>query len=756
MSAIPTIRETVAVTSFAGRNVPRPPTVTFGTAPAGSGVVCAVLGGEGMAGLAVLTGSRVVCSGAFSSGVHPSAATAITEQMIVIRMVSVLDSSVRNSRTLRGGEREPSRSTAWCDLRSGLTESQKRAKDVRICLTAAITRRKGIWRSPRLPASHQGLSQLSAPRRAITVERGHRIACVRRMKTPSRVPAAPRASQWRSRPWARGPVALHTLRKVALWSLATCLGAEALYVVAANLALGPLLADAARGAGVTLEYASAYTVIPGRVRMSEIHIADPGVGVRISAARARISLHLSDLFRRKPHLAELHATGVRVALGAPFVAVARVDPPGALIAAGFIAGGSDERAREPAMPHVRIDAFDATVDAVTFPAAAIDGTIRVAGEALAMTEAGLTMGRGSIDLTHGSLSASGATLAEELHGHIDAAIAPVSVAGEPRDTLARTTGRLDVEGDVVAIGGIMRLAPIPARGRITVTSTLAYGVLGDASHASLDLDRVTLTVFGRRLALEDGLRATLGVAAAPQGAEPRMAARVVGRVEAKNATLSGEDEEGEATALEDVAVTVGTADTQEARDLHVSASRARVNVGGASLTAAISASGCLERLDAGVGRIRGGEVEARELVISSEGVDTAPLDARFSHGAVKLGADIGVIADGHLHARGGTLKAFLDLAGAPPAMHLAVSALEEQPIELDADLARGPARLALEGVVLRSGALSARGAYASAGGRTHAAFVVSYGGLEVGLDRADGRTESRINPPDGWLTAHAP
>jgi hypothetical protein len=116
---------------------------------------------------------------------------------------------------------------------------------------------------------------------------------------------------WKAWSWWRRMIA------VVAGSLALAVGLLVLYGLTANLLIRTRLLRALINHGpdtISVEYASAYSLLPGRVRVRDLRIRDRGVATEwvISLERGRGSISLVDLLRKRFHTTRIRGSGLSI------------------------------------------------------------------------------------------------------------------------------------------------------------------------------------------------------------------------------------------------------------------------------------------------------------------------------------------------------------------------------------------------------------------------------------------------------------
>ncbi|HEV8201916.1 MAG TPA: hypothetical protein VGS03_18035, partial [Candidatus Polarisedimenticolia bacterium] len=118
-------------------------------------------------------------------------------------------------------------------------------------------------------------------------------------------------NRWLAGPWWRRSLA------VVAGALLLATGLLAVYVLAANLLLRTRLLRALINDGpdkIWIDYSSAYSLSPGRVRVRDLRIRDRGVATEwvITLDEGRGSIRLTDLLRRRFHTTRIRGRGLAV------------------------------------------------------------------------------------------------------------------------------------------------------------------------------------------------------------------------------------------------------------------------------------------------------------------------------------------------------------------------------------------------------------------------------------------------------------
>ncbi|MEO8798556.1 MAG: hypothetical protein ABI551_11785, partial [Polyangiaceae bacterium] len=297
----------------------------------------------------------------------------------------------------------------------------------------------------------------------------------------------------------------------------------------------------------------------------------------------------------------------------------------------------------------------------------------------------------------------------------------------------------------------------PRVGKIHVSLAIEKGVISRLSELRAESPAIELRAGNGAVAtLPGGLVITAGTS-------PSDDTRIQLTVHAPNVTLASSDPAEPSDTLDHVALTVdgGKADLAAprpaSRTLDFSAEHAVLHEEGAT-TLSAKLRGSLEiaagPLDADGLVANGGELEATGVVVDRPpSTEHAPFGVRVLLANGQISKDAGVSFSGKLKADGPDAGALLNLFGTAPAVQLALGSIQDKPFTLDASISRGPDKLWLRGVRIESNGVTLEGAYSRRAATQHAAFVVTYRHLPLGVSIVDGIVHVVLAPPPSWLAA---
>lgn len=229
--------------------------------------------------------------------------------------------------------------------------------------------------------------------------------------------------------WAR--VRKRDIAIVARRVVYVLVGMELVYIVAANALLrsNGVVAAVETAQGVKLNYASAYTVVPGHVHLKKLRFRfeDYNVQFQVLLERATLDLNLSDLIRRKFHAHSLLAEGVSFRMrhkshavgtnGLRFAAYPKIE--------GFADPPLYYGVKSPSTPDAEYNAWQIQIENVVAQVAELwvleyryagDGEAR--GSFLVKPERLVQVDPASLRLRGGSLSVGDALVARRMTGNI--------------------------------------------------------------------------------------------------------------------------------------------------------------------------------------------------------------------------------------------------------------------------------------------------------------------------------------------------
>jgi hypothetical protein len=263
---------------------------------------------------------------------------------------------------------------------------------------------------------------------------------------------------------------------VVAGSLALAFGLLVVYGLTANLLIRTRLLRALINHGpdsISLEYGSAYSLLPGRVRVRDLRIRDRGVATEwlISLDRGRGSISLVDLLRKRFHTTRIRGSGLSIRVRS------RLTPdqatPDRLAFLPPIAGFPAPKLRDPGeeapLPTghewiVRLD--DVAVDAVGeiwVNEYHYTGDATLTGGMLLHPRLRFEVFPTALEVKSGTLRLSEEPLAAALQAHLDGVIHPYDLRHAPGDAAllamtgeGRATGRIE---SIHFLNGLLNTPP---------------------------------------------------------------------------------------------------------------------------------------------------------------------------------------------------------------------------------------------------------------------------------------------------------
>jgi hypothetical protein len=570
-------------------------------------------------------------------------------------------------------------------------------------------------------------------------------------------------------------------RRAGVAAVLVIVGVAVVYLAGANLALAWVAHRGDRSAGVSFRFASAYTVVPGRVHVEQLHLS--GVadgGWRADVARADLKVGLLDLLTRtaRLHQARLDGVSVEIDVDPGEVAFASAPAPrdphrlagsilGASLATVGAVGGVDDRpaSRKAAVDgELRIDEVEASVRSLSFHGVRVAGEVDVEhAQMLVLRRVGTTLEAAHVEV-HGATVADGdETVLRDLEGRLDLGIAPDRGAAAP--LLSRLKLRVELSGRLASPSPLLSSAALKAAdvdGVAHVVGTLSAGIIEPSSRLGVEIRHAKLaepSEVRNGLELPQGLSATLEAPPAPASrlrltlSAPRL---VVHSLRAAAATTA-DTFDGVTVSADAWPTTVG-APSSSAREVSWKAESALVWEGGTSLAGAVGGHFQLTQHGSDPSALLAGTgaLEATDVVAQSPGAaKAAPFTADVQLTSAVLARDGGLTVAGHVHAQGADADTVLTLLDAKPAVRLALGSLDGQAFTLDAALRRTPDTLDLEDVALSSHGAQVNGVFVRHLAEERAAFVLRYGAIPLGVSLRDGAGSVIFDPAPGWLAAES-
>lgn len=597
-----------------------------------------------------------------------------------------------------------------------------------------------------------------------------------RVRSEALPPKRDRGEHRRARWLPRGRPA-----RAVVFVVAAAIALELLYLVGGNLGLRWASRRVALKSGVSVDYASGYTLVPGRVHLTDLQlggVADSGWRAR--SATADIVVGLGDLVTLTSHLERVRMTGVAVELGLPPSAVVslvsspRRTPQANHVATGLVpasllaalAGEGSEGSKEaevadPSASLLRVDDAVASVTELTYGGRKLDGDLEVHANGLVLRRVGTTLAHADLHVVDAALASGDEPVARHLHGQIDVRIDP----DETRPIVGRASAHVKVDGELVSVAPLLSLAGLDSAGthagELHAAGALDHGVVAAGSELRAEASPFDLhDAAGDVVSLPGGLVVSVGAEPTPH--------RLHFKLRAPKVVLASSDPGKGGDSLEGVLVDVDGGEANLAspraavRGLTWAAKRAVVHEGASILSAALHGSLQIAAgpLDAAGIVAESGELEASDVRLdeptstsTSASTEHAAFGARLLLSSGKISKEGGLVFGGQVKASGPDAGVLLSLFGASPAIRLALGSLTDKPFTMNGTLARHPRRLALEDVHLESNGVSVDGAYYRRDDSRRAAFVVTYGRLPLGVSIVDGADHVVFAPPSDWLAA---
>jgi hypothetical protein len=236
---------------------------------------------------------------------------------------------------------------------------------------------------------------------------------------------------------------------VVAGALTLSVGLLAAYGIAANLLIQTRLLRALINHGpdtISVEYDSAYSLLPGRVRVRGLRIRDRGVATEwvIGLDRGRGSISLVDLLRKRFHTTRIRGSGLTVRVRS------RLTPeqatPGRLAFLPPIAGFPAPRLRDPGergpLPTgrewtIRLDDVDVAVGEIWVNEYHYTGDATLTGAMLLRPRLRFEVFPTALEVRSGTLRLSEEPLAASLKAHLDGVIHPYDLRHAPGDAVLR-------------------------------------------------------------------------------------------------------------------------------------------------------------------------------------------------------------------------------------------------------------------------------------------------------------------------------
>ncbi len=371
----------------------------------------------------------------------------------------------------------------------------------------------------------------------------------------------------------------------------------------------------------------------------------------------------------------------------------------------------------------------------------LSGTIHVDVRDLAVDGSQLSFDATST-VSAGAIDSAGETLANNLTG---------SIAFRIRDGDAGT-GSVDVRGTFLSMAPLASLASLIATqdpGTVRIVGSVKAGVVQPSSEIVADTTHATLKdARGGSADYPRGLTITFGVTPT-SSRELRLA------ITTPQVVFGSADAGHSPDVFDDFELAAPAGDTNlslnpmEMRTLTWSTSHARIHEGGAMLSG--KAFGTF-RSEVGHAKrmASSGTIQANDIVVEGEG-DRAPFDALLSIERLEVSREEGMAIRGHVHPSGKDAHAIIDLVVSSPSLRQTLTALNGQPFTGDAAFERRENHLAIDDLTLDCAGLKLRGGYHRSAGESRAAFVVTEGGLRVGIVSKNGKESITFAPAPTWL-----
>ncbi|HET8948600.1 MAG TPA: hypothetical protein VFQ07_16585, partial [Candidatus Polarisedimenticolia bacterium] len=276
-------------------------------------------------------------------------------------------------------------------------------------------------------------------------------------------------NRWNAWPWWRRTLA------ILAGTLTLAVGLLAVYGIAANLLIRTRLLRALINDGpdkLSIEYSSAYSLLPGRVRVKDLRIRDRGVATEwvIGLEQGKGSISLLDLARKRFHTTRIRGRGVTLRVRS------RLTPEQAkedrLAFLPPIAGFPDPPRREPGaqapMPTgrewtIRLDGIDVGVGEIWVNEYHYTGDATLTGAMLLHPRLRFETSPSALEVRSGTLRLSDEPLAAEVAAHLEAVIHPYDLRHAPGDAAlkaltgsGRGTGRI---ASIHFLNGLLNTPP---------------------------------------------------------------------------------------------------------------------------------------------------------------------------------------------------------------------------------------------------------------------------------------------------------
>ena len=391
----------------------------------------------------------------------------------------------------------------------------------------------------------------------------------------------------------------------------------------------------------------------------------------------------------------------------------------------------------------RIDTITADVTDVAFGA---KGTTRLSG-AMHVVAKDVTLDDALVSFSvnvkvDGVKMDDGGVLATDVHGAIDARVAPVDVASH---------SMLDAASGTIVLDGVfVSLAPFASVASLTTTQdpgTLHVAAMLDAGHVK-PTSEIRAHTAHATLKDEHGANADfprgLDILLRPVANDLELA------VQTPSLVFGSADASRPADTFDDFELALPAASEVKSltwRSKHVSFHEGASTLGGAADGLLLFEAGHGESLVA-----IGGDIRATNVTVDNADVsDHTPFDARMVLSRLTLSRNEGIAFRGRLHASGTDATPVFELVVSSPSIRRELTTLPKHAFILDANVERSEHHLTLDDVTLERGALKMRGGYVRRDAQSSGAFLVEGGPLPVGI-AMKGKTESIVPaPPASWL-----
>ncbi len=467
---------------------------------------------------------------------------------------------------------------------------------------------------------------------------------------------------------------------------------EAVYLVAANVALAVSTKRFASGASAGFAFDRGITWIPGRIHFRGLRVTARG-GWTITIAECDVAFDVWRVVTSPRHIDTITAD---------------------VSAVEFATKGATRRAK---------------------------GAMHVVVKDIVVDDASVSFG-GNAKVDETTFESDGVAFASGVHGTIDLRVAPVDVA--TRSLLDTATGTIALDGDflsLVAVASLASLTTTQDRGTLHIAESLDGGHFGPSSeirahtaHATLNDGRGASAAFPR------GLEIALRPMANAFQLEARTPSLVFGSADATRPPDTFDD-------FELIVPTVSAA-----KSLSWSARHVSFHEGATTLDASVDGSLQFDKRDDKSFVANAGDIRATKITAENpEVTNRTPFDAHLVLDRLTVSREQGIGIGGQLHASGDDATPVFELFVSSPSIRRELTTLPKHAFTLDATLERSESRFALDNLTLARGEMTVRGGYVRHDAQSSGAFLVRGGVLPIGITM-NGKDESIVlAPASGWL-----